>query len=131
MTTPPQSTCSSSEWPCKQAISVVFWFTTFGGSNVLVLMASPSPEVGAGWRQLTLVPAAWGRPSGSRFACLGWIVAETSEEEGMDGEHVAVLSGFDAIDEEACCRPPSPVVRRPFRPESEALQEFWARAGYA
>ena len=71
------------------------------------------------------------RPSGSRFACLGGIVAETSGEEGMDGEHVAVLSALDAMDEVACCRPPSPVNHRPNRPDSEALQEFWAGAGYA
>ena len=85
-----------------------------------------------GRRRLSLAPAAW-KPLGcfgSRFECLGGLVAEPSGLDDLDEAHVSVHVARSSMNEVEPVRPGSSIVRRPPRSDVELRQEFWTDAGF-
>ena len=70
---------------------------------------------------------------GSRFSCLGGLVAETDRLEGLDAAHVAVQAALEVVVDRSVSdavvdKPSSP--HRPSRSDQELIQDFWVDVGY-
>lgn len=90
-----------------------------------------APEKGIGGRRRkTLAPPSWDAGcSGSRFSCLGDLVAAPSGLEGEGEDHVAVWVAPETLEEmvPACARQKAD---HPERSQMEIVQQFWSDAGF-